>query len=370
MKKQFRDFESAREFARALKLKGRKEWREYCKSGNKPDDIPVGVEKTYKNDFKGIGDFLGTGNIASSNKKFRSFAEAREFVQKLGLKRQQEWEEYSKSGNKPDDIPSAPYGTYKNEFKGLGDWLGTGTVAPKDRVYRPFTEAREFVRALNFKNSEEWHAYCKSGNKPNNIPADPNYPYKNDFKGMGDWLGNGNTRDYKSFTEAREFVRSLRLKNNGKWREYCKSDDMPNDIPSHPDTNYKNEWKGYGDWLGNGNTRDFKTFTEAREFVRKLVLKGPQEWHDYCKSGNKPDYIPNRPDSVYKNKWKSWGSFFGTGYVAPKDRVYRPYKEAREFVRKLNLKGQKEWYAYCKSGNKPDDIPTYPWEIYKKWNKK
>ncbi|MBT6645989.1 MAG: hypothetical protein HOB51_00475 [Thaumarchaeota archaeon] len=40
MKKQFRDFESAREFARELKLKGSREWYEYCKSGNKPDDIP------------------------------------------------------------------------------------------------------------------------------------------------------------------------------------------------------------------------------------------------------------------------------------------------------------------------------------------
>jgi hypothetical protein len=115
MKKQFRDFKSAREFARALKLKGRKEWREYCKSGNKPDDIPTAVEVTYKNEWKGAGDFLGTGTIASSvkNKQYRSFHEAREFTRKLGLKTSDEWKDYCNSGNKPDDIPSHPWTVYK-----------------------------------------------------------------------------------------------------------------------------------------------------------------------------------------------------------------------------------------------------------------
>jgi hypothetical protein len=48
MKKQFRDFESARDFVRALELKGHKEWRVHCNSGNKPDDIPANPWNTYK----------------------------------------------------------------------------------------------------------------------------------------------------------------------------------------------------------------------------------------------------------------------------------------------------------------------------------
>jgi len=113
MKKQFRDFESAREFARALKLKGRKEWQEYCKSDNKPDNIPADPNQTYKKDFKGLGDFLGTENIASQDKIFCSFEEAREFVRALKLKGKQEWMDYCKSDNKPDDIPSNPWDVYK-----------------------------------------------------------------------------------------------------------------------------------------------------------------------------------------------------------------------------------------------------------------
>ena len=46
-------------------------------------------------------------------KEFRDFESAREFVQKLGLKNYEDWKEYCKSGNKPDDIPAAPWNTYR-----------------------------------------------------------------------------------------------------------------------------------------------------------------------------------------------------------------------------------------------------------------
>ena len=49
---------------------------------------------------------------------------------------------------------------------------------------------------------------------------------------------------------------------------------------------------------------------------------------------------------------------------------FRDFESAREFVRKLNLKNFTEWREYCKSGNKPDDIPTAPWTVYKEWKKK
>jgi len=68
---------------------------------------------------------LGTGTIANRFRKFRPFEEARAFVHTLNLKGQTEWREYCKSGKKPDDIPSAPQSTYKNEgWISLGDWLG------------------------------------------------------------------------------------------------------------------------------------------------------------------------------------------------------------------------------------------------------
>jgi hypothetical protein len=375
----FRDFKSAREFARALGLKNYKEWQEYCKSGNKPDDVPSTPSGTYKNNgWSGLGDWLGTGRIAAQDKVYRSFETAREFVQKLNLRSKTDWNAYCKSGNKPDDISASPHKTYKNEFKGYGDWLGTGRIAAQDKVYRSFTQAREFARALNFKNRKEWAEYCRSEDKPDDISASPDKTYKKDFKGMGDWLGTGviakKDRVYRSFTEAREFARSLNFKNTTEWYDYCKSGNKPDDISVAPSGTYKKDFKGMGDFLGTGTIpsqdKVYRSFEKAREFARSLNLKGQKEWYDYCKSGSKPDDIPQKPLRTYKNEWKSTDDWLGTGTVAHKDRIFRPFTEAREFVRSLGIKNHKEWRAYCKSGNKPDDIPAHPWDVYKEWKKK
>src|SRR5215217_2163014 len=187
--KAWRSFEEARQFARALGLKSVSEWHEYRRSGQRPDDIPSNPNKTYASEFKGYGDWLGTGAVASFDRQYRPFEEAREFVRALGLKSVSEWHEYRRSDEKPDDIPSGPGRVYASELKGYGDWLGTGTKRPRDRQYRPFEEAREFVRNLGLKNRDDWAAYCKSGEKPDDIPSGPARVYKSEFKGYGDWLG-------------------------------------------------------------------------------------------------------------------------------------------------------------------------------------
>ena len=117
MKRNFRNFEDARKFAQSLNLTGLHQWYEFRKSGKRPDDIPSAPEKTYKKEWTNWGDFLGTGNIANFNKKFRSFNDSREFVRKLKLKNWDEWKEYCKSGNKPDNIPALPHLFYKKDKK-------------------------------------------------------------------------------------------------------------------------------------------------------------------------------------------------------------------------------------------------------------
>ena len=116
-------------------------------------------------------------------------------------------------------------------------------------------------------------------------------------------------------------------------------------------------------------TKQFRDFESARGFVQKLGLKNFTQWREYCALGNKPDDIPSTPNSNYKKGWKGWGNFLGNGNVSNRDRQWRPFKEAREFVRSLGLKGYDDWYVYCKSGNKPDDIPSNPSSIYKEWKK-
>ena len=274
-----------------------------------------------------MGDWLGTGTIAPRLREYRSFKEARTFAHGLKLNSIPEWLDYCKSGKRPSDIPTSPQTTYSDAgWSGYGDWLGTGTVATNVRQYRPFKRARTFARSLKLKSRDEWSDYCKSGNEPNDIPADAFAVYSNDgWAGMGDWLGTGRNRlhrgPYRPFKEARAFVHGLKLKSAAEWSEYCKSGTRPKDIPSNPNQKYVNDgWVGYGDWLGTGaispRLRKFRPFKEARAFARSLKLNSNYEWVEYWKSAKVPD-LPAYPNQTYANDgWTGWGDWLGTGRVS------------------------------------------------------
>ncbi len=311
--------------------------------------------------------------MAERRHPWRSFAEARAFVHTLGLRNEDEWRAYCQSGQKPDNITSHPDRVYKTEWRGLGDWLGTGTLAQQDRAYRPFPEARVFVRALGLKNLAEWRDYCRSGRRPADIPSHPDRVYTAEWRGLGDWLGTGTLapqdRTYRPFPEARVFVRALGLKSRAEWEDYCRSGRKPVNIPSNPNRVYKTKWRGYGDWFGTGTlapqNRTYRPFPEARAFMQALGLKNLAEWRDYCRSGRRPADIPSTPHMVYKTEWRGLGDWLGTGRLAPKDLTYRPFPEARAFVQALGLKNSVEWRDYCRSGRKPADIPSTPHMVYK-----
>jgi hypothetical protein len=107
----------------------------------------------------------------------------------LQFRSREEYSKWCKSGQKPDDIPADPAAVYKDQWKGWGDWLGTGYIIPANRTYRSFTEARAHTHTLHLDSTDKWFEYCKSGNKPDDIPANPNVVYEDEWIGWPDWLG-------------------------------------------------------------------------------------------------------------------------------------------------------------------------------------
>jgi hypothetical protein len=394
-----RDFESARAFARSLGLKGQKEWSEYCagKLASLPEipkDIPTNPQKTYGNKgWISISDWLGTGFISSKekSKRWRSFSEAKNYARSLGMSSFSEWSAFCKKGQRPIDIPRNPQQVYE-EWQGWGDWLGTGTLAPGEKVFMPFVEARDYVRSLGLKSSTQWRDYCNNGipgipKKPDNIPAGPGQIYKDKgWKGMGDWLGSGTTapgsQTYLPFEEARKFARSLEFKNQAQWYKYCKTGiqgkpTKPKNIPTTPDRIYKDlGWVSMGDWLGTGfiasTKRKLRAFTEAREFARSLKLKSASEWKSFCNQGNDginrlPDDIPKAPQVVYKDEWKDFADWLGYETRKPEPMNFQM---ARDYIRGLGLNSTNEWDKYCRGKlrqlpEKPASIPTNPHRTYK-----
>ena len=285
--RKFLPFEEARAFARKLNLKSGAEWVAFCKGqmpelGLLPADIPASPVKTYaENGWNGMGDWLGTGNVATSRRKFRPFLKARAFARKLNLKSGADWVAFCKGqmpelGLLPADIPSDPGRRYAdNGWEGMGDWLGTGSIANHLREYRSFEEARAFARKLNLKSGAEWRAFCKGGMPelgllPADIPSTPGNTYAdNGWNSIGDWLGTGaianHLREYRPFEEARAFARKLNLKSGAEWKAFSKGQMpelglLPADIPANLRQHYSgNGWEGMGDWLGTGKVSNLPT---------------------------------------------------------------------------------------------------------------
>jgi len=189
---------------------------------------------------------------------------------------------------------------------------------------------------------------------------------------------------WRSFVKARAFVRKLGLNNNQEWRAYVRGEyknmgKKPDDIPSNPNFVYaENGWNGYGDWLGNGNVstrmRQYRPFTKARAFVRKLGICSENDWRLYVKGQvpnlpKKPDDIPASPHMGYSGKgWINYGDWLGTGNISYHQAQWQSFNKARGYVRKLGLKNSSEWRKFCRGGirraNKPTNIPATPYKVY------
>ena len=189
------------------------------------------------------------------------------------------------------------------------------------------------------------------------------------WKGFSHWLSGEDRVLFLSFDAARALARSLRLSSTVEWRSATTAADFPRDVPRSPDRHYaKTGWKGWSDWLGVRirSKVQIRPFHDAREYARSLGLKNRTGWERLARARSLPNDVPHKPSHVYKtNGWVGWGDWLGAGTLAPRFRKYRSFREARAFGRSLSLTSQKQWFACCKSSELPRDIPTNPASVFK-----
>lgn len=308
-------FEEAREFARETGIKSSSEYKKICTSKNKPIDLPSHPFIVYKMaGWKNWGEFLGTGYV--HKKEFVSYKDAKIFIKKLKLKSNNDWRRFLKTEDKPDFIPSAPENTYKNSgWNGWGDFLGTENTATQKLVYLPYEDAKKHIQNLNLKSSQEWRIYCKSGEKPFNIPGNPNITYQNTgWISFTEFLGNtGKSRSKRKtllFLEAKKFAIQMNVRSKDDWKKLSKQSNFPKEMPKSLVKVYKLEWKGWNDFLNINPNDKFLSFNDAKKYLKHLNLNSAS-WKIYCNSGKKPDNIPRAADRVYKSEWNGWADFLG-----------------------------------------------------------
>jgi hypothetical protein len=151
---------------------------------------------------------------------------------------------------------------------------------------------------------------------------------------------------FRSFEDARIFARTINLKSQKDWRNYCNKEKKPQDIPTDPGTTYKNKgWVNYGDFLGTNRTAtrkiEFLSFENARNFVRSLNLKNTKEFREYVKSVDKNVGIPTNPNVVYKKEWMGFGNFIIN------DRVEHVYPVVNEILYNSKISSRTHCFKEC-----------------------
>jgi superfamily II DNA or RNA helicase len=179
-------WEECLSYARSLNLTGADGWRKV----EKPKNIPSKPYDAYPEQWQGWGHFLGTNTVATYNIQYRKLELALDFVHKLKFTNRKQWENYCKSGEKPNDIPTAFDRVYGKKIS-TGEWLGTNVVATNNRVYLEYHKAQKIVSKMGFKNNKEYKEAYDKGLIPLNIPkaADVSYKKKNTWQGWGHFLG-------------------------------------------------------------------------------------------------------------------------------------------------------------------------------------
>lgn len=114
---------------------------------------------------------------------------------------------------------------------------------------------------------------------------------------------------------------------------------------------------------------DYLPFEEAVKTVRKELLASSVQYYKWW-DRNRPANLPRRPDNTYKNEWAGWGYYIGKtnsfgssreGRDTTKSRHnYRPLEEIRKYAALHGIKTQQEWFDHVREKGLPDDIPTRP----------
>lgn len=314
--------------------------------------------------------------------RWRQYEEARSFARRLQLNSQAEWFAFARGrmpgkGELPEDIPRKPESAYVDCWSTWGDFLGTGNPSRRDIRYRPFADARAYVRSLGIANAAEWKVFVtrRVGNQrvcPPDIPSMPSRVYATTgWVGFGDWLGTGRVHGsrvaYHSYRAASAFVRALGIKTEPEWRAYCRGEihphaPRPREVPTNPHRSYRGRgWVSWGRFFGTNSValydRTFRPFAAARRYVRKLRLADTKEWRAWCAAGKRPGDIPGAPDTYYADDgWTSWGDFLGNGNVHRGLVEHRSLRETQVLVRALGLRSRAEFQQARRDGRLPGDV--------------
>ena len=315
-------FQDAKALMQSQGIKTSTEFNEWKQDGNRPKDFPSNPSQTYKNKWRGWGDFLGTGNISTRKKekrKWMSFDQAKALMQSQSIRTFAQFQEWSKSEQRPKDFPSNPNIIYKDKWRGWGDFLGTGNISTRKREKRDwmsFQDAKALMQSQGIRTFAQFKEWKKAGNRPENFPSNPNQVYTNEWRGWDDFLGTGNISTENSeqtIFEARAAFLRQKISTYIIPEEEKQASNNPKNFSNSLDEDYKDEQTDPDNFLESETT--WMNFNESKTFVQQLGITNLKDFFEERKNNSDifPENFPPNPKAFYTNtgEWIDWNDFLG-----------------------------------------------------------
>ena len=105
------------------------------------------------------------------------FAAARAIVRKLNMKSEKEWRAWSKSGQRPSNIPSRPSSTYRDDgWISTADWLGYGSAGGARAASRSSSSSSSASTAPKKKKKRKRRPAAPNPDAPPPPPPPASHP--------------------------------------------------------------------------------------------------------------------------------------------------------------------------------------------------
>ena len=333
-----------------LGIKTKDQFKEWSKSGQRPDDFPSNPNRVYKMKWVNWKAFLGT------EKTFRSYEDAKALMKELDIKTYDQFKEWSRSDQRPDDFPSNPNRVYKTEWVNWGGFLGTGNIRWK--VFRSYENAKALMQELGIKTQDQFKEWSRSGQRPNDFPSDPARVYKEKWVNWAEFLGTGNIwkKVFRSYESAKALMQELGIKTQDQFREWNRSGQRPSDFPSNPNKAYKEKWVNWGEFLGRQKPKQWMSYRKGQRYVQTIEIKTVKELLEWLKSSERPEDFPPNPHIVWSKSWKNAQDFLTIQWVS--------FQKARSYVQLGNVTNKSEYYELRELEDLMDELPPNPATVY------
>ena len=120
----------------------------------------------------------------------------------------------------------------------------------------------------------------------------------------------GNRR-WISYEQAKEFIKEQDIKTAIQFYKWSTTEKRPSNFPSHPHVIYP-EWRGWREFLGVFKG-EWMSYEEAKAFIQAEGITSMTAFRKWKREGHRPSNFPSNPERKYKEEWTGWGDFLGTG---------------------------------------------------------